>query len=154
MKTKLLYLTLILSLGFNLFFVAGYLRESRRLQKTDPRQRQIELVSKRLSLSRSQEEQLRDILKHSRREILRLKERQKKTIRLFRREFDKTAPDIRRLKEAMTSVEQERKRAKNRLSKEWRTFFGSLTPRQKDKAKKMLIRHPELRRQLLLPSRP
>jgi uncharacterized membrane protein len=152
MKTKLIYLLLILSLGFNVFFIAGYIKEERKAgDTTTGRQgKQIELAAKRLKLSEMQKIKLDAVIRNSRQKIGQLKARQRATVLLFRSELAKETPDVKKMKKAMDEIDRRRKNLRREISNDWKNFFASLSPEQQEKVKKMLRLHPELRKKFMI----
>ncbi|BDY12061.1 Spy/CpxP family protein refolding chaperone [Hydrogenimonas cancrithermarum] len=152
MKTKLLLILLAASLGFNIFFTIGYFSAKKHLGKAKTFEARVALAAEKLSLDERQKNQLFSIIKTSREKIQQLKRDQKKTVQLFKSEFEKSSPDIERLKKAMRKIENERKRVRSEIAAQWKTFFESLSDKQRKRVMNMLARHPELRKRLLIPS--
>ena len=153
MKRRLFYLLCAVSLGFNIFFAVGYFTTQKRLHTADPLQRKIEAAAIRLSLSKSQRARLADIFEKSREELMKLKRRQRETVRLFKSEFKKENPDIERLRRAMEEMESMRRNVREEMAKAWREFFASLSETQRKKAMRMLKNRPALRKALLIPEK-
>ncbi len=153
MRSKLFYLLFAISLGFNIFFAVGYFTTQKRLHTADPLQRKIEAAAMRLSLSDSQRAKLAEIFEKSRRELSKLKTKQRETVRLFKSEFKKSDPDIEKLRKAMEEIETMRRNVREEMAREWRDFFASLSEKQRRKAMRMLRNRPALRKALMIPSK-
>ena len=152
MKTKMIYLLLAISLGFNLFFVTGYWTTKKRLSHESPLQRRVEIVAKQLSLSKEQKRVLTELLKESGRRLQELKIEQRATVRLFRAEFKKENPDIEKLRTAMENIESRYRKTREELGAKWRAFFASLDEKQRKKAMRLLKHKPDLRKRWMIPS--
>ncbi len=151
MKTKMIYLLLAISLGFNLFFVTGYWTTKKRLSHESPMQRRVEIVAKQLSLSNDQKRALTELLKESGRKLRELKQEQRATVRLFKSEFKKERPDIEKLRAAMEHIETLYRKTREEMGAKWRAFFASLDEKQRKKALRMLKQKPDWRKRLMIP---
>ena len=151
MKTKMIYLLLAISLGFNLFFVTGYWTTKKRLSHESPLQRRVEIAAKQLSLSNDQKRALLELLKESGRKLRELKREQRATVRLFKTEFKKENPDIEKLRAAMERIESHYRETREELGAKWRAFFASLDEKQRKKAWRLLRRKPDWRKRWMIP---
>lgn len=152
MKIKLLFIILAVSLGFNLFFTVGYFNAKKSANQAQGFKGRIELAAKKLSLDDNQKKELFSIVEISQEQLKSLKSDQKETIKLFKAEFKKPSPDIKKLKIAMKQIEHKRRETRKEMSAKWREFFRSLSMQQRNKIVKMLRTRPQLRKKLLIPA--
>jgi hypothetical protein len=97
MRSKLLWLSLAVSLGFNLFFVIGYATTGRALRKARTPAGRMELIAQRLELDEEQQERLDGLWAGTRRQGRELWEASLESREALWRELDRDEPSAERL---------------------------------------------------------
>ncbi len=151
MSRTVLYSVLALSLAFNIFFAVGYFKAQKSLQKIETPKERIAWAASKLSLNQSQQKALAQIVTKASQLRKKLKKRQRETTRLFIDELKKASPDVELLKRSLEELEEQKRRMRNEIMKEWREFYTSLTPRQREKVRKLLKNRPSIRKKLIIP---
>ncbi|WP_457593040.1 Spy/CpxP family protein refolding chaperone [Hydrogenimonas sp.] len=151
MSRTVLYSILALSLAFNIFFAVGYFKAQKSLQKIETPKERIAWAASKLSLNQSQQKALAQIVTKAAELRKKLKKRQRETTRLSIDELKKASPDIELLKRSLEEMEEQKRRMRNEIMKEWREFYTSLTPRQREKVRKLLKNRPSIRKKLIIP---
>jgi len=149
MKNKIIWTALLLSLGFNLFFLTGYFKARQISTKVHTLQDRIEVAAKKLKLDEDQQKELIHIFKQTQQEAAAFKKRQRAAIKVFKNEFKKQKPDIEQLRELLKSLEKEQKRLHQKTKQQWTDFLSTLTPKQHKAVTRMLKRRPELYKKLI-----
>lgn len=152
MKTKLLGIALLFSLGFNLFFLTGYFKARHALTQTKTLQQRVEAAGKQLGLDPDQQNRLMEIFRTTQKKQKILKQKQHRLTQEFMKEFRKNNPDTRYLKSKLRALKQEQRQLQQFAKKEWKGFLIRLTPTQHDAVTRLLKRRPDLYRKLLLKS--
>lgn len=153
MKKTLLGGILILSVGFNLFFLTGYFKAKHTVTQTHTLQQRMEAAAQKLGLDSGQQSRLMEIFKETQRRQSALKRDQRTATRRFLKEFRKPDPDIQRLRTLLGTLDQEQKELNRFARKQWRDFYRNLTPKQRTAVSQLLQRRPDLSRKLLLPKK-
>jgi len=153
MKNKIIWITLILSLGFNLFFLTGYFKAKQVNTKSYTLQNRIEAAAKKLKLDKTQQTTLMDIFKTTQQRHTLFKKKQRSAIRVFKNEFKKQHPDIERLRMLLKNLEKAQKSLHKNTKQQWKLFLSTLTEEQHDAVMKLIKRRPELYKKLISPAR-
>ena len=152
MKTKLLAAALLISVGFNLFFLTGYFKARHRLSRPHTLSQRIEAAGKQLGLDSAQQARLMEIFHTTQEKQKKLKRQQRALTRDFIKELRKDHPDISSLKSKLRSLRHAQQQLRRFAKSEWKNFMSSLSPSQRDAVIRLIKRRPDLYRKLLLKS--
>jgi uncharacterized membrane protein len=152
MKTKIVWIALILSLGFTLFFLTGYFKAKHVNTKAYTLQERIEVAAKRLKLDADQKIALMHIFKEIQQKTVSFKKRQRSAIKTFKNEFKKPQPNIEQLRDLLQSLEKEQKTLRKYTKQRWKDFLSTLSTQQRKAVIQMLKRRPNLYKKLILPT--
>jgi uncharacterized membrane protein len=153
MNKTLLGGLLILSVGFNLFFLTGYFQARHAVTQTHTLQQRVEAAAEKLGLDTNQQSRLMEIFEETQQKLFALKKDQRTATRRFLKEFRKPDPDIQQLRTLLGTLDQQQKEVYRFARQQWRDFYRTLTPGQQEAVSRLLQRRPDLSRKLLLPAK-
>jgi uncharacterized membrane protein len=152
-KKTLLGGILILSVGFNLFFLTGYFQAQHTVNQSSTFSQRVEAAGKELGLDADQQSRLMAIFTQTRRKQTALKKHQRTATRRFLEMFRQPDPDIAQLRTLLHTLEEEQKSVSIFARQQWRDFYHSLSTQQRKAVSRLLRRRPNLARKLLLPKK-
>lgn len=135
---KLLLVLFLVSLGFNLFFIAGYRRARATLEKLKTDRGAIQLLSRRLHCTPEQEERLVAIRKQLQEDVAAFEKTHSPEIDAFWDEMIKDNPDPDRILELEQSLAEKRMEMRHRVVEGFQKAFGCLTPEQRRDLARMI----------------
>jgi len=142
-------MVLTLSLGFNLFFLTGYIKSQKTAEKISSPKERIEAAAQKVGLDEKQKTALMHIFSQSRQKQMQLRKKRAAAVKTFKLEFKKPQPDITRLRTLLQNLENEQKKFHKEVKQQWKHFFATLTPKQQKAVRKLLKKRPHLYRKLL-----
>jgi Spy/CpxP family protein refolding chaperone len=128
---NLLLLVALVSIGFNLFFIAGYRRARSTLDKLKTDRGYIQLLSRRLDFTPEQEERLVAIKGDLQKEIEAFNKAHSPEIEAFWDEMVKDAPRPAELEALEKALSAKRLEMRRRVVERIREAFACLTPEQR-----------------------
>jgi Spy/CpxP family protein refolding chaperone len=135
---NLLCILLLVSVGFNLFFIAGYRRARSTLDKLKSDRGYIQLLSRTLHFTPEQEEKLVDIRRRIQDETAGFNRSHSPEIDAFWDEIIKDSPDPDRILELEQSLAEKRIEMRQRMVGLIQEAFGCLTPEQRRELARMI----------------
>lgn len=141
MKTvsrNLLLVLLLVSVGFNLFFIAGYRRARSTLDKLKTDRGHIQLLSRQLHFTPEQEAKLVTIREGLQKDAAALNKAHSPEIDAFWDEMVRDNPDLDKLLELEQPLAEKRLEMRHRMIGRMLEAFGCLTPEQRRDMVRML----------------
>lgn len=141
MSTKvvtLLLVILLISVCFNIFFVTGYTRSRSKLNKLKTREGRVQLLSKRLNLTKSKEEQLIQLRQQLQTETDKFKEVNKPEIDAFWAEMIKDKPDTQKICAMVEDLSDKRDKLRMVKVDYLRKVLALCTPEQRSDLAEMI----------------
>ncbi len=150
MKRNILLLLLAISLGFNIFFLAGYLKAKHDAKLRKTLAGRAQLVAKKADLSHYEKQRLVSLLRKTlqvKKELLQAKRR---IAHLFKTQMQREHPNIVELKKAIKEYQSHKKKLLRNLRQNWREFLLSLPPKKRRKLRAILHRNHFLHKFLFI----
>ena len=105
MKTKLPWILLAASIGFNIFFAAGYVRSQQLAERLTTPEGRAEVMAERLSFDEKQMEVLRQVADRLKKEADQAREANRDNMEAFWTELDRGDPDSEKVMDLMDKSE-------------------------------------------------
>ena len=135
---KILIFLLLASLGFNVFFIYGYLSSQSTLEKLGTPEGRIQLFARKFNLSKEQEEQIISLNKELRGKMDSYDKENKAELDEFWGEMIKDKPDSDRIDVLLETTSTKRKQLRRDMVRFFQKVFALLTPEQRRQVAQMI----------------
>ena len=135
---KILIFLLLASLGFNVFFIYGYLSSRSTLEKLGTPEGRIQLFARKFNLSKEQEEQIIALNTELRGKMDSYDKENKAELDEFWGEMIKDKPDSDRIDVLLETTSTKRKQLRRDMVRFFQKVFALLTPEQRRQVAQMI----------------